>query len=58
MSSNGNFSEGQSEDKATYESPTLRVYGSVSDLTQAVGLSGGTDGGAIPLTKKKLTPSL
>jgi len=40
--------------KGAYEQPRLRRYGDVGSLTQAVGTTGGTDGGPTGMNKKSL----
>jgi hypothetical protein len=41
------------EPKKPYAKPTLTLYGTVRELTQAVGQTGNSDGGRIPPTKIK-----
>jgi hypothetical protein len=41
------------EPKKPYAKPALTLYGTVRELTQAVGQTGSADGGRIPPTKIK-----
>ena len=47
-----NLSEGST--KKPYSKPDFRSYGTLENLTQTVGKSGGTDGGGIASNNKTL----
>jgi hypothetical protein len=40
--------------KKPYEPPELKVYGTVRDLTKAVGFRGGSDGSAFPTNRTSM----